>query len=156
MTDDTNARADGGLGPAAHCGSYRPGHEVNFSQAKLSWEHTEHDRRATVRAVADDGTITFADGSTLWHHEPERLRAAVERYGPNVLLGGYGVLKVPNRHNAYYFSVGDEPTPCPGPAEPPATFEDVAHQLLERGGVMIPGREALRLADEHRAREHGR
>ena len=135
------------LGPAAQCGAYTPGHEVHFIQFKLS-SREGPGTPARVSAVDDDGTIHFADGTTKWNHEPERLRRAIEHFGPGVLLGAQHVLKVPHDGGGYWFCLGDEPTPCPGPAEPPASLEDLVAQTKERGGFLISGREILRLVEE--------
>ena len=132
------------LGPAAQCGAYTPGHEVHFIQFKLS-SREGPGTPATVTAVDDDGTIHFSDGTTKWNHEPRRLRQAIEHSGGDVLLGAQHVLKVPNGESAYWFCLGDEPTPCPGPAEAPSSLEDLVAQTKERGGFLIPGIEALRL-----------
>jgi hypothetical protein len=148
MSDHAGApRDDEGLGPTKHCGAYTPGHEVHFIQARKASE-AGPGTPATIRSVADDGTITFADGTTKWNHEPARLRAAIERSGAHVRLGAYGVLKVPHGAGAYCFCLGDAPTPCPGPAEPPASLEDLARLVAERGGFVIPGKEALRLSEQ--------
>jgi hypothetical protein len=65
-----------------------------------------------VASVADDGTITFTDGSTAWNHDPKRLRVLVARFGRNVWIGTKGVLRVPYPGGAYCVSIADGPTPC--------------------------------------------
>jgi hypothetical protein len=58
----------------------------------------------TIRSVADDGTITFADGSTVWNHHPARLRIILDRCGKVVHLGSR-LLTVPHgRVSEYCFS----------------------------------------------------
>ena len=56
------------------CGAYRYGHDMHFIQARLSLEDGPG-VTARIASVADDGTITFTDGTRLWNHDPERLRA---------------------------------------------------------------------------------
>lgn len=139
------------LGFARRCGSYRPGHEVHYIQARKSRE-AGPGTSATVTAVDDDGTIHFADGTTKWHHEPRRLGRALELGGTGVQLCPFGLLRVPNGDGAHIFCVGDEPSPCPGPAAPPETLEDLVTQIEERRGFLLPGVDVLRLVEEWRAR----
>jgi len=139
------------LGSARHCGSYRPGHEVHYIQARKSSE-AGLGTSATVTAVDEDGTIHFANGTTKWNHEPRRLRRALGLHGPGVQLCPFGVLRVPNGNGAYCFCVGNEPTPCPGPAANPTSLDDLVQQTKERGGFLIPGPDVLRLAEERRER----
>ena len=134
------------LGPARQCGAYTPGHEVHFIQFKLS-SREGPGTPARVGAVDDDGTIHFADGTTKWNHEPERLRRAIEHSGSRVLLGAQHVLKVPHDGGGYWFCLGDGPTPCPGPAEAPTSLDDLVARAKERGGFLIRGTEALRLRE---------
>jgi hypothetical protein len=82
-----------------YCGSFHPGHDVHFIQARLTWE-TRRDECRTVSDVADDGTITFGDGGTAWNHDPGRLWRVLARHGREVLVGAYGVLQVPNGRGA--------------------------------------------------------
>ena len=77
------------------CGQYTPGHDVHYIQARLSSEHPPR-HEAVIENIADDGTITFADGSTLWNHDPVRLRAIVEAHSAHVELRTHGVLAVTN------------------------------------------------------------
>src|SRR5438128_1656577 len=63
--------------PLVDCGSYHPGHDVHV----ISALHGERGEPRTIRAIADDGTITFTDGSTAWNHDPARLRIILDRCG---------------------------------------------------------------------------
>ncbi|MDA1093573.1 MAG: hypothetical protein O3A25_09945 [Acidobacteria bacterium] len=161
-TESTSTEPD--IGPAAHrrvqqdlevlqCGSYRPGHMLHFIQVRKSGQ-SGPGTPATVTRVDDDGTITFADGTTKWNHEPERLRAALERHGSGVFRGAFGVLRVPTGPGRFLcFCLGDEPTRCPGAAPPPKSIEDLVAQAKERGGWVISGPAFLRLP---RRRENDR
>jgi len=150
MTARDDARAPE-LGPVKHCGAYTPGHEVHFIQARRSAESGGGDPTMVTR-VDDDGTVTFADGTTKWNHDPARLRAALDRYGTAVRRGGFGVLRVPHPGGAYCFCLGAEPTPCPGPAQAPTSLEDLVTRATERGGFLVSGPDVLRLARERRRR----
>ena len=106
---------------------------------------------ATVTRVDDDGTITFADGTTKWNHEPGRLRAALARHGSGVFLGAFGVLRVPKgRGVSMWFGLGDGPTPCPDAAAPPTSLDDFVARAKERGGSVISGSTLLRLVEERK------
>lgn len=132
---------------ARHCGSYRGGHEVHWIQARKSAE-AGPGRSAHVTAVDDDGTITFADGSTLWNHEPKRLRLILDRYGKAVLLGAYSVLRVPHPGGASCFCVTGEASPCPKErAATVGSVSDLVDQLAERGGFSLSGPAALKLLE---------
>jgi len=132
---------------ARHCGSYRGGHEVHWIQARKSAE-AGPGRSAHVTAVHDDGTITFADGSTLWNHEPKRLRLILDRYGKGVLLGAYSVLRVPHPGGASCFCVTGEASPCPKErAATVGSVSDLVDQLAERGGFSLSGPAALKLLE---------
>ena len=124
---------------------------LHFIQVRKSWE-SGPGTPATVTRVDDDGTITFADGTTKWNHEPERLRAALERHGSGVFRGAFGVLSVPlpARGVSRCFCLGDEPTPCPDAAAPPTSLEDLVAQAKERGGCVISGPTLLRLVEERK------
>ena len=144
-----------------HCDAYTPGHDVHPIQARKSWE-AGAGQAARIVSVDDDGTITFADGSTRWNHDPARLRGLLARHGSDVSLGAYGVMKLGHDDGRlvdderfvvdlhYCFCVGPGPTPCPGPAQPPESLEELVRQAVERGGVLISGREVLRLVEQRR------
>jgi hypothetical protein len=101
------------LPPPPGCRSYRPGHTPHHIQARLSTEAGGEiwDR---VQRVEDDGTIVLEDGKVLWNHSPERLRAALDRYGSRVAIAKHGLLKVPHTNSCFVFSVADAPSPCRG------------------------------------------
>jgi hypothetical protein len=131
------------------CGSYTPGHDVHYIQTRVSRAAGER-RAARIDAVHDDGTITLADGTTLWNHDPTRLRGLLARHGSDVWLGAHGVMRLSRHGGDYCFCVASEATPCPAPAAPPDSLEDVVRQAAERGGFMISGQQLLRLVDEKR------
>jgi hypothetical protein len=147
---DASEKRDLPLERVRYCGSFTPGHDVHYIQARRSAEAREQ-RPARIDSIANDGTITFDDGSTLWNHDPVRLRGLVARHGPAVLLCALGVMRLPHGGSTYCFCVAPGATPCPDRAAPaPESLEDVARQVAERGGVMISGQELLRLVEQRR------
>ena len=62
---------------------------------------------------------------------------------------------LPHDGGEYCFCVAPRATPCPGPADPPDSFEDVVRQVAERGGVMISGQSLLRLVEQKRLERGG-
>jgi hypothetical protein len=119
--------------PVRRCGSYRRGHDVHFIQARLTWE-LSRDEHCTVRNVADDGTITFTSGATVWNHDPERLRTILAQHGSGVLMSSYGVLRVPHDGGGYCFSVSSDPDPCRPETAEHRPCESLVDELLRRGG----------------------
>ncbi len=109
MTPDPTASRP--VPKARYCGIYKPGHDMHHIQARLSLKDGLGPSR-TVASVDDDGTITFTNGTTAWHHDPKRLRALLARHGRGVWMGTKGVLRVPCAGGAYCISIADEPTPC--------------------------------------------
>ena len=126
------------------CGQYTPGHDVHYIQARLSSEHAPR-REAVIEDIADDGTITFADGSTFWNHDPVRLRAIVQADGARVDVRSYGVLKVPHATGGggFLVCVAEAATPCADEPAGPRPGESVVDELIRRGGVLRPGRQVL-------------
>ena len=126
------------------CGQYTPGHDVHYIQARLSSEHPPQ-REAVIEDIADDGTITFADGSTLWNHDPVRLRAIVQADGARVDVRSYGVLHVPHATGGggFLVCVAEAATPCADEPAGPRPGESVVDELIRRGGVLRPGRQVL-------------
>jgi hypothetical protein len=139
MTPDSTPRE---IPPVRCCGSYRLGHDVHFIQVKLS-RQANRDEQRTIRSVDDNGTIVFTDGTTVWHHDPERLRIFLADCGPNVLLGAQGLLKVPQGGAAYCFSVATEPDPCRPDTLEHRRGESIGDELLRRGGLYRSGRSVL-------------
>jgi hypothetical protein len=126
--------------PPGQCGSYHPCHDVHL----ISALHGDRGEPRTIRAVADDGTITFRDGSTVWNHDPHRLRVILDRCGHEVRLGSR-LLTVPHgRVSEYVFSVSDEPDPCDPDTAGERPGESILDELIRRGGVLRSGRSALK------------
>jgi hypothetical protein len=126
------------------CGSYTLGHDVHFSQARLSLSDGVGPQQ-TVQDVAADGTITFSDGSSVWHHDPTRLKAALALVGNQARLGTHGVLRVASEGASYYcFSVSAEPDPCRSETSEDRPGESLIDELLRRGGLYRNGPDLLR------------
>jgi hypothetical protein len=126
--------------PPGDCGSYYPGHDVHPMTAVRG----DRGGPRTIRAVAHDGTITFTDGSTVWNHDPCRLRVILDRCGYEVRLGSQGLLTVPHgRMSEYCFSVSDEPDPCRPETAEDRPGESMFDELHRRGGFLRSGRSAL-------------
>jgi hypothetical protein len=126
---------------------------MHFIQARLSAERGPGEPR-TVVAVADDGRITFTVGAAVWHHNPERLRTVLDRYGREVRLGSHGVLRVPNGHGDYCFSVAGEPDSCRSDTTDVRPGESVIEELFRRGGVVRSGCSVLDESDDSRTSGH--
>jgi hypothetical protein len=101
-------------------------------------------RPRTIRAVADDGTITSTDGSTRWNHDPARLRIILDRCGDELRLGPHGLLTVPHgRMSEYCFDTSREPDPCDPDTVGTRPGESFLDELHRRGGVLRSGRSVL-------------
>jgi len=90
-----------------------------------------------VAGVADDGTITFTDGSTLWHHDPARLRAALAHAGNQALRAPRSILKVACEDGWYCFSVAEESHPCDEVSYAVIPGESILDELTRRGGFSV-------------------
>jgi hypothetical protein len=121
--------------PVRCCGSYRLGHDVHFIQVRLSSEDGARVAHS-VESVGDDGTIVFADGTSCWNHDPERLRSILAVRGPDVTLGKFGVLRAPSSDGWYCFSVADAPDPCRPETAEVRPGESLVDELMRRGGVL--------------------
>lgn len=117
------------------CGAYRPGHDVHFIQARLCWE-TGPGVPNRIERVDDDGTIHFADGTTLWNHDPERLRLILERYGPDVFVASHGLVRVPNETGSYMICVSQAPDPCRPETAEVIPGESIRDEVIRRGGAI--------------------
>jgi hypothetical protein len=127
-----------------NCGSYTLGHDVHFIQARLSLRDGLGEYQS-VKGVASDGTITFADGSSVWHHNPMRLRAALRRADNLARLGTHGVLRVASdEHSDYCFSVSLARDPCRPETAEDRPGETLFDELLRRGGGLRSVRDVLK------------
>ncbi len=101
------------------CGSYRPGHQVHWIQAKKAVEEEQPVIDVAV-VVHDDGLVDIDGGElnlTLWNHDPDRLRSAMDYWGRAVWKPRYHVLSLPGLFG-YVFSMAtlDKRAECwPGP-----------------------------------------
>ena len=97
------------------CGSYRPGHQVHWIQAKKSME--EQQPVIDVSIVVHDDRRVEIDGEelnlTLWNHDPDRLQSALDHWGRAVWKPRYHVLSLPGL-SGFLFNMAapDDRTPC--------------------------------------------
>ncbi len=141
--------------PVLSCGSYTFGHDVHFIQAKLSLRDGVGFYQA-VEKVGSDGTITFADGSSMWHHNPARLRAALALDGGMARLGTHGVLRVASAEgSSYCFSVSQALEPCRAETAEHDPGESLVEELLRRGGGFRRGRDMLNEMKRGEVRSEG-
>ena len=128
------------------CGSYGPGHQVHWIQAKKSAEQQPVIHVSVV--FHDDGCVDIdGDGLelTMWNHDADRLRDAVgPGRGRAVWKPRFHVLAVP-RPSGYLFSLAtlDERTPChPGARQAPgeSIYDFLARAAREDHGFTVPGR----------------
>ncbi len=99
------------------CGSYGPGHQMHWIQAKKSHEDGQPIIKVNVVAVHDDGRVEIEGRDlklTLWYHDPDHLRSAL-------CFGGRAEWK-PKYHVLYVISSGsfnlatlDKVEPCKRP-----------------------------------------
>ena len=101
------------------CGSYRPGHQVHWIQAKKAVEEEQPVIDVAI-VVHDDGRVDIQGGDlnlTAWNHDPQRLQSALDYWGRAVWKPRYHVLSLPGLFG-YVFSMAtlDKRTECwPGP-----------------------------------------
>jgi hypothetical protein len=89
MSDHTGDGDEGGdprVPPMTLCQTYRPGHQTHW----IMWKrHRGEVEPGVVLGFEEDQVVVrCADGTTRrwWHHQPLRLRAAVEAFGADVEL----------------------------------------------------------------------
>jgi hypothetical protein len=124
--------------PVRVCGQYRPGHDVHFIQARLSFEGPPG-TPTTIRAIDGDGTVHLTDGTTRWNHDPDRLRWFVEQLGGAATIRSHGVLTVRN----HLFCVSGAPDPCRPTPPGPLPGESFLAELTRRGGALRRGADLL-------------
>jgi hypothetical protein len=79
------------------CGSYGPGHQVHWIQAKKSAEDEQPVIEVSI-VVHHDGRVEIEGDElklTMWNHEPDRLRDAVDYCRRAVWKPRFHVLAVP-------------------------------------------------------------
>ena len=129
------------------CGSYGPGHQMHWIQAKKSHEDDQPVVKVKVVAVHDDGRVEIEGVDlklTLWYHDPEHvhLRSAL-------CFGGRAEWK-PRYHVLHVISTGsfnlatlDRVEPCKRPrrrqpTETTRQFIELA--MRENHGYTVPAR----------------
>jgi hypothetical protein len=131
------------------CGSYGPGHQMHWIQAKKSWEEGP-EISVSKLVVHDDGLVDLEGNElklTMWNHDPDRLRDAVHYRGRGVWKPRFHVLAVPGP-SGYLFNLAalDQRTPChPGARQAPgeSTPDFLARAMREDHGFTVPGRSLL-------------
>jgi hypothetical protein len=106
------------------CGSYGPGHQVHWIQAKKSADEGPVIHVSVV--VHDDGRVGVEGHElklTMWNHDPDRLRDAVDYGGRAVWKPRFHVLAVPGP-SGYLFNLAalHQRTPCHPGARPVQVF----------------------------------
>jgi hypothetical protein len=146
------------------CGSYGPGHQVHWIQAKKSAGGGQPVIGVSV-VVHLDGRVDIEGHElnvTMWNHDPDRLRDAMDYQGRAVWKPRFHVLAVPGP-SGYLFNLAalDERTPChPGARQAPgeSTSDFVARAMREDHGFTVPlssSRPQLAAEDEGCAPGHG-
>jgi len=128
------------------CGSYGPGHQVHWVQARKSAENPQPVSHVSV-VVHDDGRVDLEGHelqATMWNHDPDRLRDAVRDRGRGIWKPRFHVLAVPGP-SGYLFNLAalDERTPChPSARQAPgeSTPDFLARAMREDHGFTVPGR----------------
>jgi hypothetical protein len=124
------------------CALYIPGHTVHFIQARHGWE--ERRPRLPARLIAVEGNLVVVRVGSYErryrNHEPDRLRAAAERAGGEVLVqAGLSLLWIPHEGGDSLFCIADADLPwreclVEDDAPGPLSTKEVVERLLERGG----------------------
>ncbi len=85
MSDPTDG-GDRRVPPLNACQSYRAGHQTHWIMAKR--HHADREPGTVLGFEGDLVVVRCADGTTRrwWHHQPQRLRAAVAAFGSDVEL----------------------------------------------------------------------
>jgi hypothetical protein len=125
------------------CGSYHPGHDVHWIQAKRSHEPPAVE---CVASVGTDGWVTVTrdagDSQRVWNHDPGRLAALLARTAGRAVLRSHNVLAVPSADGHYCISVASASSPCPEPDEDLGELS-LGEQVLRRGGFSVPASEMI-------------
>ncbi len=132
------------------CGSYGPGHQVHWIQAKKSWEEGP-EITVSKLVVHADGLVDLKGPElelTMWNHDPDRLRSVLNDHDRRAdWKPRFHVLAVPGP-SGYLFNLAalHQRTPChPGArraaGEPTSDF--VVRAAREDHGVTVPLRSLL-------------
>jgi hypothetical protein len=126
------------------CGSYGPGHQMHWIQAKKSWEDEQPMIDVSI-VVHHDGRVDLEGDElklTMWNHDPDHLRSAL-------CFGGRAEWK-PKYHVLYVIPSGsfnlttlDKVEPCKPPIRRETT--ETTRQFIERAmrenhGYTVPAR----------------
>jgi hypothetical protein len=137
----------------AACDLYVPGHLVHIIQAKKAWESDDPVRWGRFEGV-DHGclVVRFLDGGLGRYriHRPSEV-ARVAACGDKVRVSErWRLASISRRFEqllAVCVALPDDPSrPCSVAPDEPASLDDLADRLAERGGFLVPGRQAVQLA----------
>ena len=99
------------------CGSYGPGHQMHWIQAKKSHEDDQPVVKVTVVGVHDDGRVEIEGVDlklTLWYHDLGHLRSALGFGGRAEWKPRYHVLNVISS-GSFNLATLDKQEPCKPP-----------------------------------------
>jgi hypothetical protein len=127
------------------CGSYGPGHQVHWIQAKKSWEELQSAVAVDVAIDHDAGWVRLdGDGlaTTLWNHDPRRLQSVLGSSCRAMWRPQFHVLVVPGPWG-YLFSLATphQAKPCAPPAQrgvAETTPEYLARAVRDNHGYSVP------------------
>jgi hypothetical protein len=137
----------------AACDLYVPGHLVHIIQAKKAWESDDPVRWGRFEGV-DHGclVVRFLDGGLGRYriHRPSEVARVAARGDKVRVSERWRLASISRRFEqllAVCVALPDDPSrPCSVAPDEPASLDDLTDRLAERGGFLVPGRQAVQLA----------